>query len=149
MYRAGMPRDTLVLVAKIAAAVVLAGVLVGFALMAATGGGGADDVAVTDPAVPTITGSGGPPASEDTQPAPEPPRETVAAPAVGTQTAVMAPKKPKPKPRPAATNLPGIPDRFEQLGKRCRPAGAVAFTRRFQPLVCQDGHWQWMFRPVG
>jgi hypothetical protein len=149
MHRAGIPRDTLVLVAKIAAAVVLAGVLVGFALMAARGGGGADDVAVTDPAVPTITDGGGPPSTDDAQPAPEPPPETVAAPAVGTQTAVISPKKPKPKPRPTATNLPGIPDRFEKPGGRCSPENAVAFTRRFQPLVCQDGRWRWMFRPVG
>ena len=142
LFRGG--RDTVVFVAKIAAAVVLTGVLVGFVLMAAGVGGGADDVAVTDPAVPTITDGGGAPSTDGPQPAPAPPPATVAAPAVGTQTAVMAPK-PKPTKRPAATTRPGFPDRFARPGKRCQPAGAVAFTRRFEPLVCRDGRWQRMF----
>ncbi|HEV7651219.1 MAG TPA: hypothetical protein VGP26_23970 [Actinophytocola sp.] len=144
MRRPGIPRDTLVFAAKIATAVVLTGVVAGFLLMAAgAGGGGGDDVAVTDPAVPTITDGGGPPSTGDAQPAPAPPPVTVPAPAVGTQTAVLAPK-PKPTRRPTVTR-PGLPDRFERPGGRCRPAGAVAFTRRLEPLVCRDGRWQRMF----
>ena len=149
MRRPGIPRDTLVFAAKIAAAVVLTGVLVGFVLMATGLGSGGDEVAVTDPAVPTITDSGGPPSTDDAQPAPQPPPETVAAPAVGTQTAVLAPKTRKPAQRPTAPARPGFPDRFERLGTRCRPAGAIAFTRRFEPLVCRDGRWQRMLRNVG
>jgi hypothetical protein len=145
-------RDTFVFVVKIVAAVLLAGVLVGFVLMATglVGGKGEDDVAVTNPAVPTITDGGGP-ASTEAQPAPEPPRETVAAPAVGRQTAVLAPKaKPKPKPRPTATDRPIIIERLQQVGAKCSPEGAIAFAKRFEPLVCQHGRWQRMpFRRPG
>jgi len=141
-------RDTLVFAAKIAVAVLLTGVLVSFVLMAANGlGGGADEVAVTDPPVPTITDSGAP-STDDAEPAPAPPPEAVAPPAVGTQTAVMSPRKPKPTARPTA-GRPGIPGRFERPGKRCRPDGAIAFTKRFEPLVCENGRWHRMFRTVG
>lgn len=147
---AGREHRTLVLAAKIAALVVLTGVLLGFVLMAAGVGSGEDDVAVTNPAVPTITDGGGPPSTDDAQPVPAPPPATVAAPAVGTQTAVMGPK-PKPKPRPTATSRPGrpgLPDRFERAGSRCQPEGAFAFTKRFEPLVCRNGRWERMFGPV-
>lgn len=142
----GREHRTLVLAAKIGALVVLAGVLLGFLLMAVGVGNGDDEVAVTNPAVPTITDGGGPPSTDDAQPVPPPPPATVAAPAVGTQTAVLAPK-PKPTPRPTVTR-PGLPDRFETAGKKCQPEGAFAFTRRYEPLVCRNGRWDRMFGPV-
>lgn len=129
------------LVLKVAGLVVVAGLVAGFLLV---GGGGDDDEAVTVPPIPTITDAGG------VEPAaPAPPREpdvTIATPAVGTQTAVIRPKtSAKPKPRPVPTVVrPGGP-RFVKPGQKCADEGAIALTKRFEPLVCRDGRWHRWF----
>lgn len=135
-------RDWFPLVVKVAAVVVVGGVVAGFLLV--SGGGGHDEAAVTNPPVPTITGSGG---AEETESTPPPPPTTVAAPAVGTHTAVIAPKpRPKPTARPQPTSRPPLRDpRFARPGQRCSEAGEFAFTRRFEPLVCRNGRWQRIF----
>jgi hypothetical protein len=121
-------------VLKIAAFVVLAGLVGGFLLLSGTGDGD-DDVAVTNPAIPTITDAGGS-GPETSQPPPPP--TTVVAPAVGTQTAVIA-VKPRPKPRP------GRDTRFGRIGRPCPQPGAISFTKRYEPLVCRDGRWDLLF----
>lgn len=129
------------LVLKVAAIVVLSGIGIGFLLLAATSGGGGDDVAVTNPAVPTITdddGGGSGSASESAN-TPRPPPATLAAPAVGTQTAMIAPK-PKPKPT-ARPDRPGREIRTARVNRPCKQEGALAFTKRFEPLVCRNGRW--------
>jgi hypothetical protein len=126
---------------KIAAVVVLAGLVGGFLLLSG-GGGGEDDVAVTNPAIPTITDAGGsgPETSQQPTRQPAPPPTTVVAPAVGTQTAVIA-VKPKPKPTPR----PGRNPRFGRIGGPCPQQGAITFTKRYEPLVCRDGRWDRIF----
>lgn len=130
-------RERVLFVAKVVALVVVAGVVTGALLL--SGGGGSDEVAVTDPAVPTITGSGGP---EPARPAPPRPSETVAAPAVGTHTAVIAVK---PRPTRPTPRLPDRDPRFVRIGAPCVAEGAIAVTRRFEPLMCRDGRWDRLF----
>lgn len=127
------------LVLKIAAIVVLSGIGIGFLSLAASSGGG-DDVAVTNPAVPTITDADG--AGPTSEPIPVPrPAQTIAAPAVGAQTAVIAPK-PKPKPKPIARpDKPGRDIRTAKVNRPCQREGAVAFTKRLEPLMCRNGRW--------
>jgi hypothetical protein len=122
---------------KIAAFVVLAGLVGGFLLLAGNGDGD-DDVAVTNPAIPTITDAGG--SGPETSQQPTPPPTTVVAPAVGTQTAVIA-VKPKPKPTPRPSRNP----RFGRIGQSCPQQGAISFTKRYEPLVCRDGRWDRVF----
>ena len=120
-------------VAKLAVILVVAGLLVGF-LLVSGGDDGADD-AVTNPQVPTITDSPGPATSE---PAARPrPEVNLARPAMGTQTAVITKAKPTAKPKPRAGEDP----RVARIGKPCRTEGAIAFTKRFEPLICRDGRW--------
>ena len=146
MFRATNPRhreepgedERSLLVLKIVAIVVLSGIGIGFLSLAVSSGGG-EEVAVTDPAVPTITDSGGAEPTSEPAPVPPPPAETLAAPAVGTQTAVIAPK---PKPKPAARpDKPGRDVRTAKVNRPCPREGAVAFTKRFEPLMCRNGRW--------
>ena len=135
-------RDRFPLVVKLAAGLVVAGVLVGSLLL--SGSGGDEQVAVTNPAVPTITdagGSGSGTAEAPPRPA-EPPPVSLAAPAVGTETAVIAPKT---KPKPTAGTRPGREPRFARLGRACPRPGAISLTRRGEPLVCRNGRWDELF----
>jgi hypothetical protein len=130
--------DRSMLVLKVVAIVVLTGIGVGFLLLAASNGSG-DEVAVTDPAVPTITDSGGPETTSE-EPVPAPPQAaTLPAPAVGSETAVIAPK-PKPKPT-ARPDKPGRDNRKARVNRPCPREGAVAFTKRLEPLMCRNGRW--------
>jgi hypothetical protein len=136
--------DRFLFVVKIAALAVVAGVVGGVLLL--SGGGGTDEVAATNPAVPTITdpssprGAAPPPAAR--------PAESLAAPAVGTQTAEI-----KVRPRATPTRQAPVrpPGRFVRVGQPCDEPGAIAFTRRFEPVVCRpDGRqdrsrWQRLF----
>jgi outer membrane biosynthesis protein TonB len=146
MFRATNPRhreepgedERSMLVLKIAAVVVLSGIGIGFLSLAVSSGGG-DEAAVTDPAVPTITDAGGPETtSEEHVPAP-PQAATLPAPAVGTETAVISPK-PKPKPT-ARPDKPGRDNRKARINRPCSREGAVAFTKRLEPLMCRNGRW--------
>ncbi|HEY7598018.1 MAG TPA: hypothetical protein VH969_33080 [Actinophytocola sp.] len=132
--------ETFLLVLKVAGLVVVAGLIAGFLLVGI--GGGDDDEAVTNPPIPTITDAGGGSESTEVNP-PHEPDVTIAAPVVGAQTAVIKPKtsaKPKPRPRPTVVR-PGGPPRFVKPGGKCADEGAFALTRRFEPLVCRNGHW--------
>ncbi len=143
-------RDRVLFVLKVAGLVVVTAVVAGF-LLVSGGGGGQEEVAATNPAVPTITdrddpGDGG--GTGDAVPTAVPtPTESVAAPAVGTQTAVIAPRaKPKAAPRPAPSTRPGPESRFARAGQPCPRPGAYAFTKKFEPLVCgPNGRWQPLF----
>ena len=129
--------DWFPLVAKVAVALVVVGLVVGFLLVSGGEDGGED--AVTNPPVPTITDSPG--AGQPDTPQPARPAVTVAAPAVGTQTAVITPKttsKPKPRPKPPR---PGVDPQFARFGQPCSVEGAFAVGRRFEPLVCHKGRW--------
>jgi hypothetical protein len=125
-------------VVKLAVILVIGGLLVGF-LLVSGGGDGTDDTAATNPAVPTITDSPGPATSE---PAARPrPEVNLARPAMGTQTAVIKKAKPTAKPKPRPSEDP----RIARIGKPCRTEGAIAFTKRFEPLICRDGRWERAF----
>lgn len=130
--------DMFPLFAKAAGVLVVAGLVAGFLLV--SGGDGDDEVAVTNPPVPTISDAGG---AEPEQATPPPrPEVVVPAPAVGTQTAAITPKtKAKPKPRPRPTIVRPGRTQFERPGGKCADAGAFALTRRFEPLVCRGGRW--------
>lgn len=133
--------DWFPLVAKAAVVLVAVALVVGFVLV--SGGDDADDDAVTNPSVPTITDSPGAGPSDTPQPAR--PAVTVAEPAVGTQTAVITPKttaKPKPRPKPPR---PGIDPQFARRGLPCTVEGAFAVGRRLEPLVCRNGRWDRAF----
>jgi len=137
-------RDKFLFAVKVAAVVVLTGIVTGVVLLATNSdGGGDDDVAVTNPPVPTITDGG----SESTEPAPDvpPPTASVAAPAVGTQTAVLTPSKPTSTSRRAPETPPGRDPQVARLRQPCAPEGSLGFTRKFEPLVCQNGRWDRVF----
>jgi hypothetical protein len=145
---AGEP-DRFLFVLKIVGIVVISGIAVGFILLAASGvGGGGDDAAVKDPAVPTITNAGGSDGSADdgaATPAEPLVTGTMPAPAVGRQTAVITPKaKHKPARPPVVHGVPFRPGRDVRIGRighPCPQDGAIAFTAKLQPLMCQDGRW--------
>lgn len=129
------------LVAKVAAIVVLTGIGIGFLVAAANSGGGQDGAEVTVPAVPSVADPGeeqwGDPVPTTTTPTPT---TTIAAPPVGAQTTVIAPK-PTPTSRPAPPR-PADEGPIAQLNRPCAPEGTYAVAGNgFEPLVCRNGRW--------
>jgi hypothetical protein len=131
---------------KAAALVVVAGVVGGVLLL--SGGGGTDEVTATNPAVPTITNPSTPGGAEPPPAARQ--AESFVPPAVGTQTAEIT-VRPRVTPTRPAPRPPGRDARFVRVGQPCDQPGAIALTRRFEPVVCRPDvrrarpRWQRLF----
>ena len=130
--------DKFMIALKVAAFVIVAGLVGGFLLLS-----GDDDQAVStpDPAVPTIAGRAEPePETTATE------RTGIVPPVEGTGTAEIIRTKPKPPPKPRRDD-----PRFAVIGRPCTEPGEYRLTRRFEPAVCRPDPrrdrptWQHLF----
>jgi hypothetical protein len=140
--------DGVVVVLKAATfAIVVA--LVGAVVLLLTAGGG-DERAAEGPDVPKISGSAPAPTTTTT------PLAAIIAPEVRSDMTEIVPTVPSTtQPTVPSTEPPptgGQPDQFVELGDRCETRGAYAFTRRYEPVVCERGGrgqqlvWRRLFR---
>lgn len=138
-------RNRLVLVVSIVGFVVAVGLIAGFVLMVAQGGG----TASANPPVPSITDAG------NAESQGNPPIETTTPPPTTTTTKAKQPverpaevvtPKPKPKPSPTTSSSTSEPDvRFAEPYDRCAPEGAQALTPRYHYLLeCRFGQWRFV-----
>jgi len=120
-------------------------------------------VALTGAGVLLITSRDGAPAAQappvpeiTTSPAPaaDPSVARMVAPEVRSQTAVISATAvptttPPPRPPKPGATPPNQGDQFAVIGRPCDTAGAYAFTKRYEPVVCagrRGGKLAW--RPV-
>jgi hypothetical protein len=120
--------DKFMIVLKVAAFVVVAGLVGGFFLLSGNDDGN-EAGSTGDPAVPTIAGRAEP--EPETTPIE---RTGIVPPVKGTGTAEITRAKPKPPPR----IRPRRDDsRFAVIGRPCAEPGEYGLTRRFDPAVCR------------
>lgn len=141
--------DGVVVVLKAATfAIVLA--LVGAVILLATAGG--DEQSAETPAVPEIKTSHLPSTTTTTTPL-----AAIIAPEVRSDTTEMVPTVQPTTQAPPVTTTDQRPPgrgegRFVSVGDECDTRGAYAFTKRYEPVVCDSGRgsqqltWQRMFR---
>lgn len=140
-------RDTVLVILK-AATVALGIALVGFIVLLATSGG--DEQDAKSPSVPNIPTSHDPSAGPLTSTTD---LGAIVAPPVHSQTAEITPPPQSTQPS-VPTGGPSSTDdnQFVQIGDKCDTLGAYAFTRRHEPVVCDQGRgnnrlvWRPLFR---